>query len=51
MKDHNKTAHWVGHSKLKPLDTDDFFKRKWFLDDVQASSTGTTFKQSASGRK
>ena len=26
--DNNKTTHWVRHSKLKPLDTDDFFKRK-----------------------
>ena len=28
MKDNNKTAHWVGHAKLKPLDTDDFSKEK-----------------------
>ena len=28
MKDNNKTAHWFGHTKLKPLDTDDFFKEK-----------------------
>ena len=28
MKDNNKTAHWVGHAKLKTLDTDYFFKIK-----------------------
>ena len=51
MKDNNKTEHWVGQAKSKTLDTDDFFKRKYFFDDVQDSSTGTTFEQSASGRK
>ena len=40
LKDNNKTAHWVGHSKLKSLDTDDFFKRK-FIADIHASLTGT----------
>ena len=25
-KDNNKTAHWFGHAKLKPLDTYYFFK-------------------------
>ena len=24
LKDNNKTAHWIGNSKLKPLDTIDF---------------------------
>ena len=28
FKDNNKTAHWVGHSKLNPLDLEDFYKRK-----------------------
>ena len=28
MKDNNKNADCVGRAKLKPLDTDDFFKRK-----------------------
>ena len=26
LKDNNKTAHWVGHAKLKPPDMDDFSK-------------------------
>ena len=51
MKDNNKTAHWFGHAKLKTLDTYEFFKRKTVADDVQASSTGATFEQSASGIK
>ena len=50
LKDNNKTARWVGRAKWKPLDTYGFSKRK-NVDDVQASLTGTTFEQSASGRK
>ena len=50
MEDNNKTAHWVVHSKLKPLDTEDFSKEK-VIDDIQDSLTGTTIKHSASGRK
>ena len=49
MKDNNKNAHWVGHSKLKPLDKDGFQNK--FIDYIQASLTGTTIEQSASGRK
>ena len=50
LKDNNKTAHWVGHARLKPLDIYDFSTKK-VVDDIQASLTGTTFEQSASGRK
>ena len=28
LKDNNKTAHWVGQSKLKTLDTDGFSREK-----------------------
>ena len=28
MKYNNKTAYWVGHAKLKYLDTEDFSKEK-----------------------
>ena len=45
LKDNNKTAHWVGHSQLKSLDTDDFSKRTPFVDDIQASLTGNTIEQ------
>ena len=31
MKYNNKTAHWLGRAKLKPLDTYDFFKRKLLM--------------------
>ena len=49
LKDNNKTTHWVGYSKLKPLDKD-FFKEK-LINDQQDSLTGTTIEQSDSGRK
>ena len=44
MKDNNKTAHWVGQAKLKPLYTYDCFKVKQVVDDAQDSSTSTTFE-------
>ena len=50
LTDNNKTAHWVGQSKLKPLDTD-YFQKKKFIDDIQASLTDTAIEQSTSGRK
>ena len=28
LKDNNKTAHWVGNSKLKPLESADSLKEK-----------------------
>ena len=51
MTDNNKTAHWVGHSKLNPLDTDGFFKREKFIDDIEASLIGNTTEQSTSVRE
>ena len=48
FKDNVKTAHWVGHSQLRYLDTDDLFVRTPVVDDIQASVTGNTMKQSAS---
>ena len=39
-----KNAHWVGYSKLKPLDTDDFSKKD-IIDDIQDSLTGNTNEQ------
>ena len=41
LTDNNKTTHWVGNSKLKPLDKNDLFKRKKVIDDIQASLTVT----------
>ena len=44
FKDNVKTAHWVGHSKLRSLDIDDLFKRTTDVDDTQYSVNGTTMK-------
>ena len=44
LKDNNKTAHWVGHAKLKPLQI--FFQRKKIINGSQASLTSTTIEQS-----
>ena len=33
LKDNVKPAHWVGHSQLRSLDTDDFFKRTPCVDE------------------
>ena len=40
FKDNNKTAHWVGYSKLRFLDIDDLFKRTLHFDEKEASLTG-----------
>ena len=37
-----KPAHWVGHSKLRSLDTDNLFKRTPKFYENQASITGNT---------
>ena len=29
LKYNNRTEHWVGHQKLKPLYKEDFFKEKY----------------------
>ena len=42
FKDNNKTAHWVGHSKLGSLDIDEFFKITQKFDEKEASVTGKT---------
>ena len=42
FKDNNKPAHWVGHSKLRSRDIDEFFKRAQKFDQKEASVTGKT---------
>ena len=42
LKDNNKPAHWVDHSKLRYLDIDKFFKRTPKFDEKQSSVTGNT---------
>ena len=48
FKDNIKTARWDGHPQLRTLYIDDFFRRKPFFDEKQASVTGNTSKQSVS---
>ena len=42
FKDNVKTAHWVGHSKLRSLDIDEFLKRTPIFDEKEANVTGNT---------
>ena len=46
-----KPAHWVGHSQLRYLDADDFFKRTPVVDEKEASVTVNAITQSVSGGK
>ena len=49
FKDNVEPAHWVGRSKLRSLDTDDFFNRTPKFDEDQAGVTRNTVKHSVSG--
>ena len=49
FKDKFIPAHWVGHTELKSLDTDYFFKITPVFDEKWAGVTGKTTKQSFSG--
>ena len=51
LKDNNKTAHWVGHSQLKFLDTDDFSRVTPVVDDIQDIITDNKIDLSTSVRK
>ena len=42
FKDNDKPAHWVGHSKLRSLYINGFFKTKPKFYENQASVTGNT---------
>ena len=48
FKDNVKPAHWVGHSQLRSLNADGFFKIKPVVDEKNASVTGNKMKQSVS---
>ena len=50
FKDNNKTAHWVGFQKLKPLDIN-IILRKTIINELQASLTGDTIEHSYFGTK
>ena len=49
IKDNVKNSHWIDHSQLRYLDTDDFFKITPDVDEKQANVTGNTTKQLVSG--
>ena len=51
LKNNVKTAHWVGHSQLRFLDIDGLFKIEPVVDEIRASVTGNTMKQSVSGEE
>ena len=51
FEDNVKTAHWVGNSQLRSLDTDVFFKRTPGVYEKQASVTVNTTKQSVTPPK
>ena len=42
IKDNNKPAHWVGCTKLRSLDINEFFKRTPKFDGKEDSVTGKT---------
>ena len=42
FKDNNKPAYWVGHSELRSLNIDEFFKRTPKFDEKVSSVTGKT---------
>ena len=33
-------SHWVGHSKLKESDINDFFEKEHMIEDLEAELTG-----------
>ena len=51
FQDNVKPAHWVDHSQLRSLDTDDFLKITPVVYANQASATGNTMKQSVPMKK
>ena len=51
FKDNNKPAHWFGHSKLRSLDIDEFFKRTQKFDEKEASVTGKTEEKKNTAKK
>ena len=51
FKDNKKSAHWVGHSKLRSLDLDELFKRTPNFDEKEASVTGKTLEEKNTVKK
>ena len=51
FKDKDKPAHWVGHSKFRSLDINDFFKITPKFDESQASVNGNTEEEKNAAKK
>ena len=51
VKDNNKPAHWVVHSKLISLEIDEFFKITPNFDLKEASVTGITEEEKYTDKK
>ena len=51
FKDNDKNTHWVGHSKLRSLDIDEFFKRTPNFDEKEANVTGNTKEEENTAKK
>ena len=39
MSKNDRAAHFIGHSKLKELDIDDFYKRKHMNEEMESDLT------------
>ena len=48
LEDNSKTAHQVGHLKLKPVDLEDFYKIKNIINELETILTGTSIEHSDS---
>ena len=44
MNKNYRSAHFVGHSKLKELDIDDYYKRKQMNEEIEAEMTKIDYK-------
>ena len=51
FKNNNKPAHLVGHSKSRPLDIYEFFKRTLKFDKKEVSVTGETEEEKNEAKK
>ena len=51
FKYNNKSAHWVGHSKVGPLKIDEFFKRTPNFYEKEAIVTGKTEEEKNTAKK
>ena len=50
ISNNDRTAHFVGHSKLKELDIDDFYKRKQMNEKMEAEMNKMDLTPGKKGR-